>query len=290
MKNDKKKGIVCIIMAAFCFALMNLFVNKSGNLPVYEKAFFRNVVAILVSGATLSFSKEKFSIGKGNFKFIFGRAFFGTLGIFTNFYAISNLDISDASMLNKLSPFFSMIFSVWILKEKANFKEWLIVAIAFIGAVLVVKPSFDLTCMPALIGFFSGLFAGLAYTFVRKLGGRGERGAVIVFYFSVFSTLVTIPFMLIHYVPLSTFQLVMLLGAGLSATGGQYAITAAYQYAPAKEISVFDYSQVIFAAVLGFVFLDQIADVYSYIGYVVIISMAILKWFIVFKKEGSKNV
>ena len=285
LKDNRKQGILCIISAAFFFALMNLFIREAGDLPTYEKAFFRNVVAVFVSGGTLLFGKKGFKIGKGNLKYLFGRASFGTVGIFCNFYAIDKLDISDASMLNKLSPFFSMIFSIWVLREKPKAKEWLIVGIAFVGALFVVRPSFDVTRFPALIGLIGGAAAGLAYTFVRKLGGRGEPGSNIVFFFSCFSCLVTLPMMLVKYVPMSGHQLLMLLFCGAAATGGQYSITMAYQKAPAKEISVFDYTQVVFAAILGFLFLDQMADRYSYIGYAIIIAAAIWKWVETNKKE-----
>ena len=75
-----------------------------------------------------------------------------------------------------------------------------------------------------------------------------------------------------------TATFVLLFLAGPAATGGQLSITKAYTKAPAKEISVFDYSQVIFAALLGFVFLQQIPDYLSVIGYVIIIGSAIFKW------------
>lgn len=277
--SNKQQGILCIISAAFFFALMNLFVRLAGDLPFYEKSFFRNLVALFVSFMTIKLSGEGFRIGKGNVKFLLCRAIGGTCGILCNFYAIDNLDISDASMLNKLSPFFSMVFSIWVLKEKPKLKEWLIVVVAFIGAMFVVKPSFDITRLPALIGLVGGIAAGFAYTFVRKLGSRGEKGSMIVFFFSCFSTLATIPMMLVHYEPISPYQFAMLMLAGASATGGQYSITAAYQKAPAKEISVFDYSQVVFAAIMGFFFLGQVADIYSYIGYVIIIGTAVVRWF-----------
>lgn len=285
IKDNRKQGILCILSAAFFFALMNLFIREAGDLPTYEKAFFRNIVAVFVSGATLVASREKFKIGKGNVKFLLCRAVGGTVGILCNFYAIDRLDISDASMLNKLSPFFSMVFSIWVLKEKPKAKEWLIVGIAFVGALFVVRPSFDITRLPALIGLIGGMAAGFAYTFVRKLGGRGERGSMIVFFFSCFSVIVTLPLMLASYVPMSGRQFLMLMLCGASATGGQYSITAAYQKAPAKEISVFDYTQVIFAAILGFLFLGQMADGYSYIGYVIIIGAAIMKWVEANRKE-----
>ena len=66
--------------------------------------------------------------------------------------------------------------------------------------------------------------------------------------------------------------------AGLAAAGGQFTITAAYSYAPAREISVYDYSQIVFAAIIGFLVFGQIPDFLSWIGYIVIISMAIVNY------------
>ena len=164
------------------------------------------------------------------------------------------------------------------MKEKANKVEWGCVIVAFLGAVFVVKPSFQMDFFYAMIGVAGGLGAGVAYTFVRKLGKQGERGPVIVMCFSVFSSLVTLPFLILRFRPMNLKQILCLLLAGVFATGGQLSITAAYTKAPAKEISVFDYSQVIFAAILGFLFLGQIPDRMSIIGYVLIIGSAVFKW------------
>ncbi len=87
------------------------------------------------------------------------------------------------------------------------------------------------------------------------------------------------------YVPLKPTQLICLVMAGLSATVGQFGITSAYKYAPAKEISVFDYTQVIFAAILGMLFLGELPEVMSFIGYVIIIGVAVLRWRYNLKRE-----
>jgi drug/metabolite transporter (DMT)-like permease len=152
------------------------------------------------------------------------------------------------------------------------------VVVAFVGALFVVKPSFNLECMPALLAALGGFSAGTAYTFVRKLGLMGERGSVIVMFFSVFSCIVTMPFMIFDYHPMTKMQFLYLILAGASAAGGQLTVTKAYTKAPAKDISIYDYSQVIFAAILGFIFLGQVPDIYSVIGYIIIIGAAVLKW------------
>lgn len=276
--NNRRQGILYIIMAGFFFALMTFFVRLSGDLPTMEKAFFRNAVAATIAFGTLVKSKEKFALKKENIPDLFMRSLCGTLGLICNFYAIDKLNIADANILNKLSPFFAILMSYFILKEKANKIEWLSVIVAFTGALFVVKPSFNMQFVYAMIGVCGGLGAGIAYTFVRKLGKNGERGPIIVLCFSVFSCVVTLPFLIFQFQPMSVLQFVFLILAGVAAAGGQFSITKAYTKAPARDISVFDYTQVLFAALLGFIFLDQIPDILSLIGYVIIIGSAVFKW------------
>lgn len=276
--DQKKQGILYIIAAGFFFALMTFFVRLSGDLPTMQKAFFRNAVAAVASVVILSRSQQGFRIRKQSWPSLFMRCMCGTAGLICNFYAIDKMTISDANILNKLSPFFAIVASVFVLKEKANAVEWGTVVVAFTGALFVVKPSFQMNFVYALVGVLGGIGAGVAYTFVRKLGKQGERGPVIVMCFSLFSCIITLPFMIAGYVPMSMKQLGILLLAGASATGGQLCITKAYTKAPAKEISVYDYTQVLFAAILGLLFLEQIPDKFSVIGYAIIIGSAIARW------------
>ena len=276
--KEKQQGILFIILAGFFFASMSFFVRLSGDLPTMEKAFFRNAVAVLVAAFMLARTKEGFHVQKGSWPDLLMRSFCGTVGLICNFYAVDHMNIADANILNKLSPFFAILMSYFILKEKANKVEWACVAVAFIGAVFVVKPAFNMQFVNAMIGVTGGLGAGIAYTFVRKLGKKGERGPIIVMVFSTFSCLCTVPFLISEFQPMKAVQLLCLLMAGVSAAGGQIFITKAYTKAPAKEISVFDYTQVLFAALLGFVFFGQIPDWMSLVGYLIIIGSAIFKW------------
>ncbi len=271
------KGIMFIIFSAFCFACMNLFVRLSGDLPSMQKCFFRNFVSFFFAAGVLIKNKQSFKWEKENLKYHIIRSLAGTIGILGNFYAIDHIPLADASILNKMSPFFVIIFSIILLKEKLTLFQGLAVFAAFIGCLFIIKPSFqNVQLIPYASGLLSGLGAGFAYTIVRILGQRGEKGSRIVFFFSAFSCLATLPALIFDFHPMEWWQLLMLLGAGLAATGGQFSITAAYFNAPAREISVYDYSQIIFATMLGFVFLGELPDIYSIIGYLIIISMAVL--------------
>ena len=277
MESKKRyKGIICIIMSAFCFALMSFFVRMAGDLPPIQKSFFRNFVAAIFAGIILMKNGVPLHCKKENLGYMLGRSICGTIGILCNFYAVDHLVLADASMLNKMSPFFAVIFSYFLLKEKITVPQGLFVIGAFVGSLFVIKPTFsNMDLLPSLIGLCGGIGAGAAYTMVRKLGERGEKGPFIVFFFSTFSCVVTLPWLLFDYHPMSLAQIGILLFAGLSAAGGQFSITAAYCYAPAREISVYDYSQIIFSAGLGFFFFEQIPDLLSWIGYAVICLMAV---------------
>lgn len=275
-RMKKYKGILLIVLSAFCFALMSMFVRLAGDVPSVQKSFFRNIVAAVFAAVILLRAHTRPRLTRDAWVYLLLRAFFGTLGILCNFYAVDRLVLADASILNKMSPFFAILCSYFVLKEKITPARMAIVLGAFIGSLFVIKPSFQNTSLlPALVGLLGGLGAGVAYTMVRKLGQLGVKGPFIVFFFSAFSCLVTLPYLIFNYHPMTGTQLLYLLLAGLSATGGQFTITAAYIYAPAREISVYDYSQIIFSSMLGFFVFGQTPDVWSILGYVLIVSMAV---------------
>ncbi len=285
--NQKQKGIFYIILAALSFATMSLFVQLAGDVPFIQKSLFRNVVALIVSFTIIMRTGKDFSFQKSNLKYLIIRSIFGTLGVFLNFYAIENLVLSDATMIAKLSPFFVIIFSYFILKEKIKAWQVTSIIIAFTGSLFIINPllitslftnqtyTSSIGSFASIIGLLGAMSAGVAYTIIRKLAMRKERGAFIVFFFSTFSTAVCLPFVLIDFYPMSINQVFILLGAGIFASCGQFAITAAYSHAPAKDISIYDYSQIIFSAIYGFIFFNQLPSSYSLIGYIIIISVAI---------------
>lgn len=289
--TNKNKGIFFIILSALGFALMSLFVKLSGDLPSMQKSFFRNLVSLFFAFYIIKKSKIGFKFKKENLVPLILRATLGTLGIVFNYYSIEKLILSDATMLNKLAPFFVIIFSFFILKEKIKLWQIFSILIAFLGSLFIINPNLiigllnnnisktNLNSLPALIGVLGAMCAGMAYTMVRFLSLRGEKGPFIVFFFSCFSCLTILPFVLFNFSPMSIKQLIYLLFAGIFASLGQFAVTEAYANAPAKEVSIFDYSQIIFSGILGYIVFNQKPDTYSLIGYFIICSVAIFIFF-----------
>ena len=285
VSKDYLKGVFFILLSAFSFALMALFVRLSGDIPFVQKTFFRNIVALaitIVSIAAGIFKDgiEQYKVPKESWIFLVLRSIGGSLGIFGNFYAIDHLILADASILNKMAPFYTVLFSFLLLKEKIKIVPLFAIITAFCGAMLVAKPSFDFSkTLPSLAGVASGFGAGFAYACVRKLGKQKCSGKIVILFFSAFSTVLAVPYMIFNFSPMTKMQTIYLLFAGISAAMGQFTITAAYYHAPASKISIFDFCQIIFSASLGYFVLNQKPDMLSIFGYAVILSMAALNFF-----------
>ena len=277
--NNILKGIFCIIIAGFGFALMSLFVKLSGDIPSMQKGFFRNIIAVFISSIPLIKHWKVINIPRNNtgWLVLISRSVFGTIGLVLNFYAISHISLADSSIIQKLSPFIIIILSYIFFKEEMTRFQVFAIIIAFIGITLIIKPSGNnIISMGALAALLGALCAGIAYTCVRYLGTHNISGEFIIFFFSSLSSLMLLPYLILDYRTMTYYQLSMLLLAGISATIGQYGVTFAYKFAAAKNISVFDYSQVLFSGIFGYMFFGEFPDFQSLIGYVIVISVGIV--------------
>lgn len=262
--QDRKIGTILILLSAFFFALMAATVKFLTEIPLAEKIFFRNLLGLFVAAIVLVRKRESFL---GNNKpLLLLRSGFGLLGVAFYFFAISRLPLADASILNQMSPFFVLILAALFLKEKIKRKQWLAVFLSLLGASLVIKPQFSFSILPALCGLLSSFFAASAYTTIRQLR-HTDSSETIVFYFTLFSTITMIPFMALgHFVVPDLSQLVGLFFLGLFATIAQFCMTYAYRYAPAGELAIYNYTNIIFAALLGLIIWGEMPDLLSIIG------------------------
>ncbi|MBO5647676.1 MAG: DMT family transporter [Kiritimatiellae bacterium] len=283
--QNRTKGIVYIIMSAFGFALMAFFVrlcdDYGSQISSFQKSFFRNFIALLIATAIFikgprQLCSDGSSFSKKALFILLLRSAAGCIGIFANFYALSKIPIADAMALNKTAPFFTVLFSWLFLKEKTYARQFIAIAVGFAGVLMVIKPSASFSAdFPAFTALIGGLGAGIAYTCVRKLGVYKANPAFIVLFFSAFSSIASIPFIAGSLEPMTIQQIAILLGAGASAAIGQFGVTMAYSFAPPRQIAVYDYSNIIFTGILGFVFFSQIPDALSLIGFTAIISAAL---------------
>jgi drug/metabolite transporter (DMT)-like permease len=281
---EKRKAIIYMLISSLAFATMGAFVKLAGDLPTVQKVFSRNFISMIIAGSIVLYNKKPLFGERKNLKYLLIRSTLGTAGMLAYFYSIDHLLLSDSSMLNKLNPFFVSIFAFFILKEKFSKIQIPALFIAFTGAVFIIKPEFDMSVIPALLGLSSAVLAAGAYTTVRFLGGR-EEFYTIVFFFSFFSTMATLPLMVAFFEPMNWNQVLFLVLTGIVASIGQFTLTIAYKHAPAGEISILNYTNVLFSGIIGYFLFDSIPDFLSIVGYLLIISAA----FLIYINANRKN-
>lgn len=275
------KGIALMLLASFGFSSMSACIKLAGDIASLQKAFFRNLISVVIVILAMAKRHETVSCRRENMFLMLMRCVLGTLGVVGNYYAVDHMLLSNAAVLAKLSPFVTAAASWLLLGEKLRWPQFAAIAAAFCGCILAAKP---IPQASALIPLFSALMAafggGTAYACVRMLLKRGERSSSIIFFFSVFSCLFCVPTLIISYQPMTLPQTLCLLGAGCFASLGQFCMTNAYRFATSREISAVEYSQVIFAAIYGLILFDQFPDGWSLLGYFIIFgALTLNSWY-----------
>ena len=267
-KNNKDKpnmGIIMMIIASICFTLMAVAVHFLRELSLTEIIFFRNLPIMLI--VPLMLKQRKISFWGNNKSLLILRSLVSGFVMVAYFYSITAMNLTDAVTIKQLSPFFIILLASLLLGEKISFKIAFIFILAFIGAVLVVKPGFRSDIYPAIIGLLGAVLTAGSHVGLRQLR-LTDHPLVIVNYFGYTIGLLSFGVLLWqgNFCIPSTSSLFILILLGLAGLGGQIALTKAYQMAPTNMVSLYLYSQIIFSAFLGILFFKEIPDLFTIFG------------------------
>ncbi len=287
-EHTTKKAAILMMTSALMFAMMQIVIGLTADtIPVFEQVFFRNLIAAGVALFYIKKDKVKFSGEKKHIKFLLLRSLAGFIGMLSLFYAAGNGDQGDISTIMNTSPFFTMLFACVFLKDKLYRYQIVAMIIAFIGALFVAGPGLDSALLPLLAALGGAVFSGVAYTLISFLKGK-EHPWLIIFVFSLVSTLGTVPLMALDFVLPTLEDFILLLLIGLFAAGGQLALTYSYTLAPATKVSIYNYSGIVFSMILAYFILGQVLGANSYIGGGLVITGGIIM-FIYGKKVSSEE-
>lgn len=248
--SDRQKGVFLAVLSALFYSLISVCVKWiGGTLPTVEVLFFRGAVMLAVASATMAVKHQRLS-GKHKPLLIL-RGFSGVLGAFTYYAAVARAPLAETMALVNLSPFVVTVLAAAFLGERLRKGHVLALLISFGGALCIIRPNFAHVETGYLIAFASAVITGCSYTMVRKLKQDVDT-PTIVFYYNIVTALVAFPVMMLGgFVMPSGAEWIKLLCLGISALLFNYFNTSAYKYAPAGEISIYNYLSVIFSSAFG---------------------------------------
>lgn len=279
MKKQSSLAPIFMIISALSFSIMSASVKYASDIPFIQKVFFRNIIMLFITLPIiiLKVKETGFTIITGqrvNRLRLFSRTLFGFSGVLCYFYSISKLPLGDSAIINKLSAFFVIIIASIFLKEKIKSYQLPALIVAFIGTLLIIKPGFNITILPAMVGLGGAIFAASAYTTIASIRGK-EKPETIILWFSGISTIASlIPAITFWHPPMLT-EIVALIFTGIFAAGGQFFLTKAYSMGNAGEISIYIYTQVVFSLLIDLILWKEPPDILSISGSFLIILAAL---------------
>lgn len=267
-------AIGCLTTSALLFSIMGICIRyASHTVDNYTIVFFRNVVGLIL------FLPFIFKQGIGFVKteklwMHSWRSIVGLAAMYGFFYAIAHLKLSNAMVFTYSSPIFIPVIAWLFLKEKITIAMLCAAGLGFIGVFCVAKPDQGLLNWISVIGIASSLLASMAFVTVRALT-QTEPPERIVFYFCLIGSALSVIPMFWMWRTYHVKELLFLIGAGVLANVSQIFMSHAYRLAPAGQIAPVNYMAIIFAGVWGFLLWNEVPDLYSVIGFCIIL-LAIL--------------
>lgn len=271
-KGDARKGIAFMVLAVGLFAVMDAMVKWLGaGYPTMEIVFFRSLFAFVPLGFLIfrdglaSAVTVRDPLGHAL------RCGVGIVALTVLFYGFAHLPLADVIAITFAAPVFVTALSVPLLGETVGPRRWTAVLIGFVGVLIMVQPGAGMFDPVAALVLFGTVFYALAMIFVRKLA-RTETNTAIVFYFTLTCTLVSAAFLPFQWVTPTWPDLALLVAVGIVGGLAQITITLAFRYADVAVVVPFEYTAMIWGALLGFFIWGEIPGLNIWVGVTIVMA------------------
>ncbi len=262
-----------MIISALGFSLMQLCVKFLSHLPTTELVLMRSIFSLVVS---LTYLKAvKVPPFGNNKKLLLLRGIFGTTALTLFFYTLQNLPIATAITIQYLSPIFTAVFAIWILKEPMKKSQWLYFAIAFAGIAVIKGFDSEVTYIFLVAGVVSAVFSSLAYNCIRKLKDT-DHPVVIVMYFPLVAIPVMSVFTFFNWVTPQGWDWILLILMGAFTQVAQVYMTKAWRQDKANKIASLKYIGIFFALGFDFFIFDTTFGIMTFVGIALVLSGVVL--------------
>jgi drug/metabolite transporter (DMT)-like permease len=278
-------GVKFMFISTACFTVMQVGIKQYSSIHVFEHAFFRSLITWLLSVVFLLYARVPL-IGKHQ-KLLFFRSLVGTVSMFCFFYMLQNMPLGSAVALKYLSPVFTAIFAVFLLKEKPKSVQWLYFLMAFSGVLMLKGFDTRISMFDLGVGLVSAVLGGLLYIIIRKIGDD-DHPLVVVQHFMAVSTIVAAVLMIPHWKTPAASEGTGLLVIGFFGFVAQLYMTKAFQEKEeASYLAIWKYLEAIYALLIGFFWFGETYSVLSFLGIILIFFGLILT--VRLKNINSKN-
>lgn len=259
------QGALYMIFASACFAAMNLLIRfAAAELEPLQIAFLRNFFALAFMLPWLARAGLA-GLRTRRLHLHLWRGAIGLTAMVCWFTSVAYLPLSEAVALNFTVPLFATLAAAIFLREVVRARRWIATAVGFLGVLIILRPGLiEFTPLMALPIVAAAFMAG-SVTIVKSLSGTENPSAIVLYQNLVMAPLSLIPALFVWRWP-SLEVWGYAIGVGLLATFAHQALTRAYTKADASAIIPFDYTRLPFIAILAYLALGEVADIWTWVG------------------------
>lgn len=269
-----------MLWSTFWFSLMSLFVKFLSHFPAMELVFFRCGIASIIG--LIGLKQKGVSWLGSNRKLLFLRGLFGTVALYFFILTIQNLPLGTAVTIQYLSPIFTSIIAIFLLKEKVKPIQWLFFGISFVGVLMIKGFDPNMSWFYLGIGLFSALCSGFAYNMIRSMKEL-EHPLVVVLHFQLFGAVVGGLFSTVDFVIPNGWELLLLVLTGIATQVAQLQMTKAFHAEKVATVSILNYIGILYAVFYGWIFFHEINGPLALAGMLLVVAGVLLNILLVKK-------
>lgn len=266
-----------MIVASLLFALMGVCVKLGAEqFSTSELVLFRGLVATLLLAGWVIWRGA--SLRTKHWWVHLRRSGAGFVALVAYYFAISRIPLATAATLSYTSPLFLALLLAFRKKESHHRHTYLALAAGFLGVILLLQPTLAPDqWLGGVMGLLAGMASSVAFLNVRRLGELGEPEWRTVFYFSLFSTLACLPWVLADadFHKIDTRGAWLILGIGGFGAAAQVCMTIAYARGRTLATAILVYTTVVFASLFGILLWRETLPLLAWMGIGLIIAAGI---------------
>lgn len=268
-------GIAMMSVGVMCLCVNDaLAKGLMATYPPLQVLFLRNIIAlpimlvvVLKTGGTAALRSHR----------PLAHLLRGVLWLsaaFLFFTSLTILQLAEATALIFVAPLFITALAALVLREHVGWRRWSAVVVGFIGVVIVVRPGGETFQAASMLPIATALFYALLMISARWVDPRESVWTMMLYLVGAGGGLAAL-FMPFIWVPVQAAHLALFVGIAIFGTAGMGLMTQAFRFAPAAVVAPFDYTALVWATLLGWIFWGEVPDAVTYAGAVVIIASGV---------------
>lgn len=273
--------VVLVVTSTFYFTLVKVFIHLSNSLPTVRGDFFEGVITFIFSITILLGRRGGVAIPGDTMGCLFLHTFFKAINVMYGFCTVKGLILTSTSVLGGVSPFFTVLKDLLVLGRGVDPGGTVVMLTTFVNYLFIVGPAFQGTrFVPSLVNLLNKFKTNVTCAVIHGLNRRGIRNSFVIFFFSTFSALMFLPFVVTRCGPVATLRLNCLLLTNLSTANNRCAVATTCVCTPTHSVSICSCSRVIFSSLLKLFIFNRMPSILDVVNCIVVVTVTTTVFFL----------